>query len=506
MSIQNNEGGTNMRIRTGIMATMLLSLLISMFSYAADAPAQIPAKPTAKPRQLALSVKPWQGDFEQMIKRRMIRVLVPYSRTLYFNDRGRERGISADSVREFERYLNKKYAAQLGKRPLTVYIIPTTRDKLLSGLVAGVGDIAVGNLTITDERRQQADFVAVADQKPVAEIVLTGTSVPELTSPEALSGRTVHVRRSSSYHDSLEDLNAQLKKAGKAPVNIVLVPDALEDEDLMEMLDAGLLDAIVVDDWKARIWAQVLPKIKLHPDAAVRSAGQIGWAVRKGSPQLVAAIDDFFNNHLKKTNITQQLVNTYTKRVRQFRSPAEEADRKRFEETIGLFRKYGSKYDFDPLMLAAQGFQESQLDQNARSHVGAIGIMQIMPATGSSLGVGSIHVTESNIHAGTKYMDQLMSKYFPDAKFSESNRPLFAFASYNAGPGNISKMRKEAAKRGLDPDKWFNNVEIVVAEKIGKEPTTYVRNIYKYYAAYRLTQEAEEATRQSREKVSPGGK
>ena len=496
--------GTKMRIRPGILAAMAISLLFSLSASAADAPT--PAKASAKPRQLALSVKPWTGDFERMIERRMIRVLAPYSRTLYFNERGRERGISADSVREFERYLNRKYAAQLGKRPLTVYIIPTTRDKLLSGVVGGIGDIAVGNLTITDERLQQTGFVAVADQKPVAEIVLTGAGVPELTSPEALSGRTVHVRASSSYHDSLEDLNERLKKAGKAPVNLVLVPDALEDEDMMEMLDAGLLEAIVVDDWKARIWAQVLPKIKLHPQAAVRSGGQIGWAVRKGSPQLEAAIGDFFTNDMKKSNITQQLVNTYTRRVKQFRSPAEDADRKRFEETIGYFRKYGSKYDFDPLMLAAQGFQESQLDQNARSHVGAVGIMQIMPATGSSLGVGSIHMTESNIHAGTKYMDQLMSKYFPDARFSESNRPLFAFASYNAGPGNISKMRKEAAKRGLDPDKWFNNVEIVVAEKIGKETTTYVRNIYKYYAAYRLTQEAEEASRQSREKVTPGGK
>jgi len=506
MGIHNEKEGTNMRIRTGMLAAMAFSLLLSISAQAADAPAQTPTKTPAKARHLPLSVKPWTGDFDQMIERRMIRVLVPYSRTLYFNERGRERGISADTVREFERYLNKKYAGQLGKRPLTVYIIPTTRDKLLSGIVGGIGDIAVGNLTITDERLQLTDFVPIADQKPVAEIVLTGVGVPDLTSPEALSGRTVHVRPSSSYHDSLEDLNEQLKKAGKAPVKIVLVPDALEDEDLMEMLDAGLLEAIVVDDWKARIWAQVLPKIKLHPQAAVRSGGQIGWAVRKGSPQLEAAIGDFFNNDLKKSNITQQLVNSYTKRVRQFRSPAEEADRKRFEETIGFFRKYGSKYDFDPLMLAAQGFQESQLDQNARSHVGAVGIMQIMPATGSSLGVGSIHVTESNIHAGTKYMDQLMSKYFPDAKFSESNRPLFAFASYNAGPGNISKMRKEAAKRGLDPDKWFNNVEIVVAEKIGKETTTYVRNIYKYYAAYRLTQEAEEASRQSREKVAPGSK
>ena len=332
-----------MRIRTSRLAAVAFSLLISLFSHAADAPAHMLTKASPKTRHLPLSVKPWKGDFEQMIERRMIRVLVPYSRTLYFNERGRERGISADSVRELERYLNKKYAARLGKRPLTVYIIPTTRDKLLSGLVAGIGDIAVGNLTITDERLQLTDFVAVSDQKPVAEIVLTAAGVPELTSPEALSGRTVHVRPSSSYHDSLEDLNEALKKAGKPPVKIVLVPDALEDEDMMEMLDAGLLEAIVVDDWKARMWAQVLPKIKLHPQAAVRSGGQIGWAIRKGSPQLEAALGDFFINDIKKSNITQQLVNTYTKRVRQFRSPAEEADRKRHSDNAWPRRFHGAE-------------------------------------------------------------------------------------------------------------------------------------------------------------------
>src|SRR6185295_17756546 len=133
------------------------------------------------------------------------------------------------------------------------------------------------------------------------------------------------------------------------------------------------------------------------------------------------------------------------------------------------------------------------LNQNAKSAVGAIGVMQLMPATGAEMKVGDIRLTESNIHAGTKYMDQLMTRYFPDANFSEGNRPLFAFASYNCGPGNIAKMRREAAKRGLDPDKWFNNVEIVTAEKIGIETTTYVRNIYKYYVAYRLTMEANAA-------------
>ena len=125
--------------------------------------------------------------------------------------------------------------------------------------------------------------------------------------------------------------------------------------------------------------------------------------------------------------------------------------------------------------------------------VGAVGVMQIMPATGTEMRVGDIYTLEPNIHAGAKYMDQLMERYFADAHFSESNRALFAFASYNAGPGNISHMRELAEKRGLDPNEWFNSVELVVAEKIGLETTTYVRNIFKYYVAYKLTVEAHEA-------------
>jgi membrane-bound lytic murein transglycosylase MltF len=154
-------------------------------------------------------------------------------------------------------------------------------------------------------------------------------------------------------------------------------------------------------------------------------------------------------------------------------------------------------------MFAAQGYQESTLNQNKRSPVGAIGIMQIMPATGASLKVGNIRETEPNIHAGAKYMDLLMTRYFPDKSFNEQDRTLFAFASYNAGPGNISKMRKLAEKRGLDPNKWFNNVEMVTAERIGLQTTTYVRSIYKYYVAYKLTLKDLEEKRIAREHLSP---
>jgi membrane-bound lytic murein transglycosylase MltF len=487
------------RILTSLVAVVALAGPV-----AAQGPAAPPATPPAAPtvRTLPTAAKPWTGDFDRMIERRMIRVLVPFSRTLYFNDRGRERGLTGELVRDFEQYVNKKF--KTGNRPLTVYIAPTTRDRLLTRLNEGHGDIAAGNLTVTEDRDKLVDFVPLPLRTSISEVAVTGPKSPAVDSVEALSGKTVHVRKSSSYFESLVALNDRLGKAGKPPATLVLVPDALEDEDMMEMLNAGVLEIIVVDNWKAKLWAQVLPKITVREQVVLREGGRVGWAFRPGSPKLEAALTDFFAHAVKKQGVVEYRHAMFNKQIRQIKDPTGGEDAKRFEETIELFTKYAQRYGFDAVMLAAQGYQESRLDQSARSHVGAIGIMQIMPATGAELRVGDITVAESNVHAGAKYMDHLMTRYFKDAKFTDANRTLFAFASYNAGPGSIAKARREAEKRGLDPDKWFNHVEVIVAEKTGREPTTYVRNIYKYYVAYSLMIQAHEARKAAREQVAPG--
>jgi len=480
------------------------------FAQAAAATTAAPAEPakaavSSNPRNLQIANKPWTGDFDKMLERRMIRIYAPFSRSLYFNDKGRERGLAVELARDWERYLNVKYAKELGKRPLTIYIAPATRDKLLPDLGEGLSDVSIGNLTVTDERLKSVDFVPGDEgRRTINEVVVTGPASPELRTLDDLAGKTVHVRKASSYYESLTVLSDKLKRDGRPEIDLVLVPDALEDEDMMDMLNAGLLQVIVVDDWKARMWAQVLPKVKVHNDLVLREGARTGWAIRKDSPKLKAEIADFFQNWALKNGVADYRMKTYMARVKELKDPTGSAEWRRFKETLAIFEKYGKQYGFDPLMLAAQGYQESQLNQHAKSHVGAIGVMQIMPATGAQLGVGDIHVVEPNIHGGAKYMDQLMTKYFPDAKFSEGNRPLFAFASYNCGPGNVSKARKEAAKRGLDPDKWFNNVEIVVAEKIGTETTTYVRNIYKYYAAYKLMLDVHQEQKKAREQIAPG--
>lgn len=284
------------------MLALLLGLAGSgeVLAQAASSASASASAPAAKLRALPTEVRVWKGDFDGMLERRHVRVLVPYSRTLFYNDKGRERGISAEGARAFEQYLNKKYARELGKRPLTVYLMPTTRDELLQDVAGGLGDIAAGNLTVTDARKRLVDFAAPPDAKPNREIVLGGPKAEALSSAEALAGRPVHVRWTSSYHDSLVALNQRLQAAGKPAVKLVQVPDELEDEDMMEMLNVGLLDYIVVDDWKARMWAPVLPKIKLNEAAVLRESGAVGWAIRKDSPKLAAELADFYANHMKK--------------------------------------------------------------------------------------------------------------------------------------------------------------------------------------------------------------
>jgi membrane-bound lytic murein transglycosylase MltF len=169
---------------------------------------------------------------------------------------------------------------------------------------------------------------------------------------------------------------------------------------------------------------------------------------------------------------------------------------------VKLFETYGGRYNVDYLLMAAQGFQESRLDQSARSHVGAIGVMQVMPATGKDLAVGDITKVEPNVHAGVKYFRFMMDQFYKDEPMDELNKGLMTLASYNAGPGRLRQLRAETARRGLDPNKWFGNVERVVSERVGRETVQYVSNIYKYYVAYRLVLDRDQARERARGEVA----
>jgi membrane-bound lytic murein transglycosylase MltF len=451
---------------------------------------------------LALPTEKWTGDLDGMIERRMIRVLVVYSKTFYFIEKGAQRGVTYDTFHAFEEGLNKKLRTKHLR--VNVVFIPTSRDELLSGLVAGRGDIAAANLTITPERQKMADFASPI-LRDVKEIVVTGAGSPEIKTIDDLAGKEVFVRRSSSYYESLVALNQRFRKEGKPKVTLVPAPEDLEDEDLLEMQSAGLIPVLVVDSHKAEFWKQIFPRLVLHPEVAVRTEGEIAWAIRKNSPKLKAELDAFSAAHGKGTAFGNEIFRRYLKSTRYVKNATAEAELKKFRELIAYFRKYGDKYGMDWMLMAAQGYQESRLDQNVRSPVGAIGVMQVMPATGKELNVGDITQIDPNVHAGVKYVRFMIDQYYKNEPMDDLNKGLFAFASYNAGAGRIQQLRKEAATRGLDPNVWFHNVERIAAEKIGRETVTYVSNIYKYYIAYSLVQKEYIERQQARKAVMPAG-
>jgi membrane-bound lytic murein transglycosylase MltF len=447
-------------------------------------------------------LKPFTGDFKEMLERKAVRVGVVFSRTFYFVDKGVQRGTAYDYGLLMEERINAKIKS--GNIKVHVVFIPMSPQDLLPALINGHVDLVAGHLTITPERQKLVDFTDPT-RTNVNEIVVTGPGTTPVASVDDLSGRDVFVRQSSSYHSSLLALNQKLTAGGKAPVVIRAAPENLQDDDLLEMVNAGLIPAMVVDDYLAHFWKKVFTDIVVHDKVTLRTGGNLGVAVRKNNPELRAALNTFMGKYGLGTAFGNNVERKYLVNTTYVKRAASEAERRKFLAVVQLFRKYSEKYEMDFLMMAAQGYQESRLDQDARSHVGAIGIMQVMPPTGKEMNVGDISQLEPNIHAGVKYMRTVMNSNFKDGTMDPLNKGLMTFASYNAGPGRVRQLRREAEKRGLDPNVWFGNVEQIASERIGRETVTYVSNIYKYYIAYKLVMEENERREAAKKSITTGG-
>jgi membrane-bound lytic murein transglycosylase MltF len=383
-------------------------------------------------------------------------------------------------------------------RSPTIIVIPVARDELIPGLIEGRGDLVMGNLTITPERQKLVDFGPPIHPN-VDELVITGPAAKTVASFDDLVETGLYVRRSSSYFEHLQTLNAERRAQGRKPIPITEADEYLEDYDLLDMVNAGVLKAIVVDSHKADFWEQIFGKIVVHRDLSVHSGNQIAWAMRKHSPQLMKSISAFAGTVKKGTLLGNILLKRYLGSTRWLRNSLASEDRKRYEETIDIIKEYADRYNFDWLIIAAQAYQESRFDQAKRSPAGAIGVMQLLPATAKdkAVGIPNINRLEDNVHAGVKYLNWLRKTYYSDPKISALDQELFSFAAYNAGPGNMKRARQRAKRLGFDPNRWFGNVEIGMYRAVSGEPASYVRNIYKYYVTYQSL----ERTRKERHKA-----
>jgi membrane-bound lytic murein transglycosylase MltF len=461
-------------------------------------PAPAMAEDEAMP---AIVRTPWKGDLDEMVKRRAVRVLVPYRRPEYFYMEGHAVGILSEAFQELESVLNAKYKTTAANR-VYVVLMPTPMDQLRDRMVNGLGDIAAFGISITEQNKAVADFT-IPTMTGLKIIVVTGPGAPELKSLDDLSGKEVWANPLTRMKNDLAALNARLKAKGKVLARMREVDTVLEPGDVMEMVNAGIYPLALMQSQQAAFWGQTFSDAKPRMDLALGEDVELGWAIQKGTPQLKAFLDDFIKTHGVGTSFGSTLLRRYLKDAKYVRNATEKSEMKKFRATAPTFQKYAAEYELDYLLLVAQGYQESRLDQGAKSQVGAVGIMQVMPSTaaGAPVNVPNIEKEANNINAGVRMMHFMIRDNFNEEGVDRLNRELFALAAYNAGPGRLRACRAKAKAMGYDPNKWFGNVEVAVAQAVGRETTQYVANIYKYYLAYQMARGTNLRRESARQKV-----
>lgn len=438
------------------------------------------------PARMDLLAEPAFGDLDVLAERRVIRALVIPGGPQFFFYRGKPRGIIAELLEMFQQEMN----ASLGRRLDQVEIVPmpVSRDQLIPALLSGRADLVAADLTITEARSALVDF-SLPFATGVDEIVVFAPGQGEnVGSVDDLAGLDIFVRKSSSYFEHLSVLNVELQSRGLEPIKIVEANELLRVQDILEMVNAGLVDATVIDSHKASSWSVLLTDMVVREDLVVHSGGKIAWAFRKNSPLLAEQVNEFARGHRQGTLLGNVLIERYLGNLDWVSNSTSEQEMGRMQVLREHFQAGAEESDIEWLMLVAQAYQESELDHNRKSPAGARGIMQIKPSTAADkhVGVEDISAPEDNIRAGARYMRFLMDRYFSGPEMSELQQWLFALAAYNAGPAKVRRLRSRAAAEGYDPNKWLDNVEIIAAREIGRETVRYVRNVFKYYVAYQM--------------------
>src|SRR5271165_185729 len=471
-------------------ALLSLSIVLTsgLLAFAQQGPAPTGKSTVQSPDAgLPLNFQRNTGDLDAMVKAQNIRALVLYSRSSFFYVDGRPQGIFYEALQDFEQFVNRKLPAG---QHVQVTFIPVRPDQLESYLNEGIGDLIAYPVAMTPERAQQVAF-SVPIQTDVKQILVTGKDFGPVSSLQDLGGKKVFVNPITTYYGNLEKVNESLRKQGKPPILIESADKNLLDEDLMEMVNAGILPATVTITERAKLWSSVFHNITPRPNIVIATQEDLAWAVRKSNPKFKELVDEFVRTHAAGTSFGNTLLRRYLESNQWITNPTNDEQIKKFNELAHFFKTYSSQYGFDYLMVIAQGYQESQLNQAARSHGGAVGVMQVKPSTAAAppISIPDIGTAENNIHAGVKLLNSIAEDYFSDPKIDSMNRLLLTFAAYNCGPNRIADLRKEAPTQGLDPNKWFGNVELMVSERVGQTTVEYVSNIYKYYVAYKLVVE-----------------
>ena len=421
-----------------------------------------------------------QRDLAEIRKSGELRVLVNQSRNSSGEVKGQAIGLEYQRLRAFGQYLNRN--ARDG-RDLRLKIIPKPKDQLVAALQKGEGDlVAPGELLDAHPGLGISASAAIRSDVPL--VVVGNRRNRHYKRLQDMSGRSLTLPVGSAVSDALREVNQQLAQHKKPPIVVEWADSSLAVEDVLEMVQAGIYPWTAVELPIAERWQKVMPGLRIERQLVVGEKGDMSWFVRRESPMLRASVDRFLAGYRAPSDQDSAFQRVYRRSYKVRNPMVTRADRQRLERVRSVLQKHGEKQDLDWLQLAAVAYKESTLNPAARGASGATGLMQITPAAARSVGVGNIQALDNNVLAATRYMARIRREFFSSRQIAEAERMAFVLAAYNMGPQRVQGLRAEARRRGLNPNRWFFQVERVAMEQMGMGVVSYVNAVNKYYLAY----------------------
>ena len=411
---------------------------------------------------------------EHILRTGKLTVLTRNNANCYYLYRGQPMGFEYDLASRFADYLGVRLEIQLADQ----------WDGMIPSIQNGQGDIIAANMTITPQRQKHVLFSE--GYLPVRQHVIGRRSEGDMNTAAALNGRTVHVRRGTSYQERLEELVRQ-------GVDLrIFLHDDMPTEELIRMVASGDIELTAADSHIAKLNRRYYPKAV--PVLAISDTQQLGWAVHPDATELRDRINAFFRT-IKSDGLFDTIYARYFTNLEWYDYVDLRAFHRRLETRFpkieSLVKDASARHDFDWRLIAAQMYQESHFNPYAESHAGAYGLMQLTRNTANSLGVTDIYNPQQNIYAGVRHLRNLYDHF---DKAIGTDRMNIALAAYNVGIGHIEDARDLARGQGLDPNRWASLVKTLPMLRYrkyyrhtrygyarGYQPIYYIRQIVVFY-------------------------
>jgi membrane-bound lytic murein transglycosylase MltF len=432
----------------------------------------------------------YSASLEKVLEKGFLRVLTSRNSFDFFIHQGARGGYQYEMVKAFTRFLNRKHRRGRAELNVQFELIPVDDDQLIPMLRDGAADLIAARLTVTPDRSEVVRFSN--PYRSVDELLVTHDETPPLDSIEDLSGRSVAVRASSSYHESLVRLNRQLTAGGLAPVHLESVDEALETERILELVAERRFSYTVADSIVAQLAVALEPRLQVVEGVTLRQGGKLAWATQPEASALLGEMNAFLSGYNQGSllgNLANQKYFEPESRLAAWRRESKGTALSPFDD---IFKRHAERFELDWLLVAAMAHQESRFDPTARNPSGAVGLLQIKPTTAREpyVDIPNVEGTEfasNNVEAGLKYLTWIKARYFDSVPaMREKDRVRMALAAYNAGPRAVLRARSRARKLGYDPNRWFRNVELSMLDMRKTEPVKYVSEINQRYLAYLL--------------------